>query len=91
MHDFDYVVARDLNEATQLLAENQGAASLLAGGTDLLVTMRAGHQQAKLVIDVKKIPELRQLHIDDSGLTIGAAVNCREVWENKDIAEHYRP
>ena len=89
MHDFDYVVARDLNEATQLLAENQGAASLLAGGTDLLVTMRAGHQQAKLVIDVKKIPELRQLHVDDSGLTIGAAVNCREVWENKDIAQHY--
>jgi carbon-monoxide dehydrogenase medium subunit len=89
MHDFDYVVAGDLNEATRLLAEHQGAASVLAGGTDLIVRMRAGRQQATLVIDAKKIPELRQLHLDDSGLTIGAAVSCREIWGNKDIAEHY--
>ncbi len=89
MHDFDYVVAGNLNEATRLLAENQGAARLLAGGTDLIVIMREGHQQPKLVIDAKHIPELNELVIDDTGLTIGAAVSCRRIWENRKIAEQY--
>ena len=89
MHDFDYVVAGNLNEATRLLAENQGAARLLAGGTDLIVVMREGHQQPKLVIDAKHIPELNELVIDDNGLTIGAAVSCRQIWENRKIAEQY--
>ena len=89
MHDFDYVVAGNLNEATRLLAENQGAAKLLAGGTDLIVVMREGHQQPKLVIDAKHIPELNELVIDDNGLTIGAAVSCRQIWENRKIAEQY--
>ena len=89
MHDFDYVVAGNLNEATRLLAENQGAARLLAGGTDLIVVMREGHQQPKLVIDAKPIPELNELVIDDNGLTIGAAVSCRQIWESKKIAEQY--
>ena len=86
MHDFDYVVAGDLSEATRLLSENRGTARMLAGGTDLLVIMRAGRRQAKLVIDAKQIPELNELSLDDDGLTIGAAVTCRQIWENRDIA-----
>ena len=77
LHDFDYVIAWNLAEATQLLAENQGAARMLAGGTDLIVIMREGRKQPKLVIDAKHIPELNELVIDDNGLTIGAAVSCR--------------
>ena len=89
MHDFDYVVAGDLEEATSLLSENRGTARMLAGGTDLLVIMRAGRRQAKLVIDAKQIPELNELTLGSEGLTIGAAVSCRRIWENQDIASSY--
>lgn len=89
MHDFDYVVAKDLDEATKLLAERQGDARLLAGGTDLIVNMRGGRRQPGLVIDAKHISELRQLSVDDNGLSIGAAVSCREIWENEAVKAAY--
>jgi CO/xanthine dehydrogenase FAD-binding subunit len=89
MHDFDYVAASNLQEAAQLLAENQGAARMLAGGTDLVVVMRNDRKQPQLVIDAKRIPELNELAIDDNGLTLGAAVSCRQIWENSKTAEQY--
>lgn len=89
MHEFDYVVAENLTDATKLLNDNKGKARILAGGTDLLVIMRNGRRQAKLVIDAKKIPELQALSIDKEGLCIGAAVTCRRIWEDSDIAGDY--
>lgn len=89
MHDFDYVVVKDLDEATKILAERQGEARMLAGGTDLIVNMRVGRRQPELVIDAKHIKELRQLTLDDNGLNIGAAVSCREIWENDEVSAAY--
>ena len=89
MHDFDYCAPTSLQEAMDAMAARQGSASLLAGGTDLIVMMRARRKRPDLLIDVKKIPELSQLHIDEAGLTIGASVNCRTVFENEQIAERY--
>ncbi|NKB37705.1 MAG: xanthine dehydrogenase family protein subunit M [Gammaproteobacteria bacterium] len=89
MHEFDYVVAENLTEATKLLSDHKGSARILAGGTDLLVIMRNGRRQAKLVIDAKKIPELTDLSLNDEGLSIGAAVTCRQIWENTELAGDY--
>ncbi len=89
MHDFDYVVAHNLEQATQILGKNKASASLLAGGTDLIVIMRGGRKQPEIVIDAKQIPELNELVINNDGLSIGAAVSCRRIWENSQIAEHY--
>lgn len=89
MHDFDYVVAKDLEQAAKLMAENRDDAQLLAGGTDLIVAMRGGRRQPKLVIDAKQIPELKALSSDENGLSLGAAVSCRKIWESSDLAESY--
>ena len=71
------------------MAENRGQARLLAGGTDLIIVMRNGRRQPKLVIDAKKIPELNEISLDDNGLSIGAAVSCRQIWEQADIRREY--
>ena len=89
MHEFEYVAANSLEEAAQLMSANKGEARLLAGGTDLIVIMRNGRRQPKLVIDAKQIPELNEIKLDDSGLSIGAAVSCRRIWENEDIKAQY--
>ena len=76
---FDYTAPATLDEALRLYADNPKAL-LLAGGTDLLVQMRAGRKQTGLVIDVKKVPELNALEYDTDGLTLGAAVACYRVY-----------
>ncbi len=89
MHDFDYCAPVDLQEAMTLKAAHGSSANLLAGGTDLLIFMRAGRKRPTLLIDAKKIPELSGLQLDAQGLTIGANVSCRKIYENHQIAEQF--
>lgn len=78
-----------MNEAMALFAEHGGNARMLAGGTDLIVKMRAGALTPSLVVDGKHIPELNQVKLDKNGLTVGAAVTCRNLYENADVAAAY--
>lgn len=83
MKAIDYQAPQSLSEAVALLAERGDRARPFAGGTDVIVQLRAGRVDLDLLIDVKKIPELNRLSYDPStGLTIGAAVPCHRIYED---------
>ena len=89
MHAFDYAAPTSLNEAVAVLASQNGNASILSGGTDLLAAMKDGKGDPSVVVDVKKIDELNVLALDDSGLTIGAAVPCHILNSSELIRDNY--
>ena len=92
MQSFDYVAPKSTEEVATLLAGKNGDARILAGGTDLLVQLREGRRQAKLVIDIKNIPELTQITFDSkSGLRIGAAASCHEICSDPNVSKHLSP
>jgi carbon-monoxide dehydrogenase medium subunit len=82
----DYRSPRTVKEAADLLAVHNGAAHLLAGGTDLLVKMRAGMVAPQLVVDLKAIPQLRGISVESDGFRIGAATSCAEIGEHAALA-----
>ena len=86
----DYASPHSVSEAVDLLAGAGGRASILAGGTDLLVQLRVGRSNADLVVDGKNIPELNELSYDaDSGLTLGAAVPCYQIYGDSAVSAAY--
>jgi len=86
---FDYAAPRTLAEAVDLLAAQPGALAL-AGGTDLLVQMRSGRKSTHLLVDVKHVPEMNELSFDSTrGLTLGAAVPCCRIFEDRAVARVY--
>jgi len=89
MHSFEYSAPRSIDDALALLNEHSGSARLLAGGTDLIVMMRTGSKTPDLVIDAKHIPELNEITLNGSGLTLGAAMSCRSIYENDALATAY--
>ena len=87
---FEYVAPTDLAAAATALRDAGGRACVLAGGTDILVQLREGMRSADLVIDVKKIPEVLQLeYAPDSGLCLGAATPCYQIYTTADVVNAY--
>jgi carbon-monoxide dehydrogenase medium subunit len=75
MTDIRYLSPRTLDEAVSAFAAGGSAARILAGGTDLLVQMRAGSVRPGLIVDIKKISEMTTIEeTADGGFRIGAAV-----------------
>jgi len=90
MQSFDYIAPKSAEEVVTLLAGKNGDAQILSGGTDLLVQLREGRRQTKLVIDIKNIPELTQITFDSkNGLHIGAAASCHEICSDPNVSKHY--
>ncbi len=90
MQSFDYVAAQSLSEAATWLAQDGNSIRILAGGTDLIVQLREGRRQARLVLDIKAIPELNELAYEPMrGAQIGAAVPCYKICQDRRIATAY--
>ena len=85
----DFENPSSVDDAVKLLSSANGEAKLLAGGTDLIVQMRAGALAPGLVVDVKAIPELNELSLNGNGLTVGAAVPCYKIYNDSGVKEHF--
>ncbi len=84
-----FEVADTLEGAASLLAGEQGVAHVLAGGTDLLVQLRAGMVKPDLVVDIKHIEATRTISESDGAYTIGAAVAGAEMGEHRTLASDW--
>ena len=90
MHWVDYLRPRTLGECLQAFAEHGSDARALAGGTDLLVQMRAGRRDNRVLVDVKAVPELNELSYEPAaGLTLGAAVPCYRIYGDEAVRTAY--
>jgi carbon-monoxide dehydrogenase medium subunit len=77
-----YEAPGSLDQAVALLAAEPGDARVLAGGTDLLVQLRTDLIEPALLVDIKRIPEARQIIEDGGGFRVGAAVTGAELKEH---------
>jgi carbon-monoxide dehydrogenase medium subunit len=82
-----YEAPETTKAAVGLLAKAKGSAYVLAGGSDLLVKLKGGYIEPDLVVDIKRIKAMRELKKTATGFTIGAAVPCAELTENKALGK----
>ena len=76
MTELRYLAPNSLDEAIKAFAAAGSAGRILAGGTDLLVQMRAGVLKPGVIVDIKKIAEMTAIEeTADGGFRIGAAVS----------------
>lgn len=88
MKGFEFFEPTTLAEASRLFAEEH--AQLLAGGTDLVIGMKALAETPQSVISLQNIPGLAGITSDaDNGISIGAMTKVREVELSVDIQQHH--
>lgn len=78
-----YIRPLTIEDAVGQLVGSSGTAAILAGGSDLLVRMKGGFVEPDLIVDIKAIAPLSEIREIAEGFSIGAAVPCAVLGENK--------
>ena len=90
MRTFDYERPDMLADALALMADADGAARPLAGGTDLIIRIRDGSIRPRTVVDVKGIAEFsRDIRIEHGWLRIGARTTMTDLLRDDRIRRDY--
>jgi len=73
-----------------MLAGRGGAAQAYQGGTDLLIRIRQGSSQPGRLVDLKGLPGMQELRVDDEGwLILGAACPMNRIAESPLVQERH--
>jgi carbon-monoxide dehydrogenase medium subunit len=87
---FEYACPTTLPEAVQLLASRDGDAKAIAGGQSLMPMLAFRLAQPALLVDLRKLGDLRGIRISEKGVTLGALVRWREI-EDDDRLDTAHP
>ena len=74
-----------VEDAVRLLADADGEAKPLAGGTDLLVQLRTDFVRPGLIVDLKRIPALMDVTVNGGDIRVGAAVSGATLGKNEAV------
>lgn len=77
-----YEAPETLDAAVGLLAGESGQIKVLAGGTDVLVQIHADMIEPDVIVDIKKIAEMREVTNEDGAWRFGAAVTGKELMDH---------
>ena len=88
MFDVEYIRPEGLTAALNFLNDCSPDTTILAGGTDVMIDMRAGVLKSRFLLDVSRLPELRTIKFDNGELTIGAGVTITEIGQSEIIGRH---
>ena len=90
MRDFDFVEPASVSEACSLLAEDPEGSVVFAGGTDILVDLKADLRRPGRLVSLGRISELRGIEIGaDGGLTIGAMTTVNRIARDEDVKRRF--
>lgn len=76
--DFEYAAPGSLEEALELLQGNPGARAL-AGGQSLIPVLKLRLNEPPMLVDLRRLDELREVRETDGEVVLGALVTHREV------------
>src|SRR6516164_830231 len=79
MPPFEYACPTTLSEAVALLASHDGEAKALAGGQSLVPMLAFRLAQPALLVDLRKLAQLRQIKTGEGGVTLGAMVRWSDI------------
>jgi len=82
-----YYAPERIEELLNILADNEGKAKVIAGGTDYVIGMQEGKINTKNIVALHKIQELKGIHMRGDTLVLGAMTTFTELVKSPLIRE----
>ena len=89
MKSFEYAAPKNLKDAVAQLSDTWGRTEILAGGTDLVTSLKQRITQPERVVSLKNIKELKGIKSKRGGLAIGSMTTLAELVENKEARKNF--
>lgn len=87
---FEYREPRTVEETVQILATYGAQAKVLAGGTDLMVSMSRGKIKPKFVVSINHLPDLDYIEYSpEDGLRLGALTSHKSLTTSAIIRDKF--
>ncbi|HOP48523.1 MAG TPA: xanthine dehydrogenase family protein subunit M [Desulfobacteraceae bacterium] len=86
---FQYKAPETLDEVCSLLDQYNGKAKVMAGGTDLLVSMKKREETPEYIISIKNIQGLDYIKFNEGILKIGAMATLASVANSEIVNEKF--
>ncbi len=83
--EFEYFAPQTVAEACSLLSEFKGRVKLMAGGTDLLVSMKQKVKDPGHVVALKRIPDLSYIREDANNVNIGIMTTIAALERSNEV------
>lgn len=87
---FDVFIPGSLKEAASFLSHHQGSCKIIAGGTDLVPSLKQRLFEPQFLLDLKSLPELHGIQeLSDGSIRIGALTTITELSEDSVISREF--
>lgn len=85
-----YEMPTSVEEALGTLAQYEGQAQIIAGGTDLIIELQEGKHSVACLVDVTRIPGLDRIEQKDKWIILGPNVTFRQIKDSPLLQEQAR-
>ncbi|MHB1021069.1 MAG: FAD binding domain-containing protein [Acidobacteriaceae bacterium] len=87
--EYELVAPGSLTAVLDVLASAPGEWTPIAGGTELMVQVGAGRLQAKKLVSIWNLPELRQIEVQPDVLRLGAGCTYTDLRNHPVVAAEF--
>ena len=86
--EFEYIIPSDLSEACNFLEDHGSETKIVAGGTDLVLSLRRGGMKPCFLLDIAGLKELCQIEDAGDQVFVGAACTHTQIAESALLKKH---
>jgi len=83
---FNYFAPGSLQEALALIQKQKQESFLVAGGTDLLLSIKKGKVHPSFIVDLKKLSELKYIREENGYIRVGPGISFAELQESELVS-----
>jgi len=88
--NFNLIVPESVSEALKIVDEYKGNAQIIAGGTDVVISMKVGSLKPKNLIKIDRLEDLKFLKFSsENGLSMGPLTSLHQLESFEEIKKNY--
>jgi len=85
--EFELLLPQTLSDALRFLTERGNDIFPIAGGTNLIIDMRAGKSTPKALMNINRMPGISEIHRSNGTITIGGATTISDILHSPIVTD----